>query len=75
MLTALNPILTLLTLHFHPTCWAPTISELTPYLILIKSLQLKIMIVNFMDASLVILPLIFLWKDAMFYCTLMSNKG
>jgi hypothetical protein len=26
MLTALNFSLTLLTLHFHPTCWAPTIS-------------------------------------------------
>jgi len=28
MLTALNFSLTLLTLYFHPTCWAPTISEL-----------------------------------------------
>jgi hypothetical protein len=35
-----------------------------PCLILIISLQMKIMMVNLMDASLVIPPVIFLWKDA-----------
>jgi hypothetical protein len=29
MLTALELSLTLLTLHFHPTYWTPTASELT----------------------------------------------
>jgi hypothetical protein len=64
MLTALKLNLTLLTLHFHPTCWACTISELTPCLILIRRLQMKIMMVNSLDASLVIPVIIFLWKDA-----------
>jgi hypothetical protein len=51
MLTALNLRLTLLTLHFHPTCWAPTISEPIPCLIFTRSLQMKIIMVNSMDAS------------------------
>jgi hypothetical protein len=47
MLTALNFSLTLLTLHFHPACWAPTISELTPCLILIRCLHMKILMMMF----------------------------
>jgi hypothetical protein len=64
MITTLTFSLTLLTLYFYPTCWAPTISEITPCLIFIRSLHMKILMVNSMDASLVIPPLIFLWKDA-----------
>jgi hypothetical protein len=63
MLTTLNFSLSLLTLHFHPTCWAPTISELTPCLIFYQKFANEDYDDELMDASLVIPLVIFLWKD------------
>jgi hypothetical protein len=64
MLTALKLSLTLLTLHFHPTCWAPTVIELTPCLNFDQKFAEEDYDGDLMDASLVIPLIIFLWKDA-----------
>jgi hypothetical protein len=63
MLTALNIKSYLVNLAFSPHLPSPHHKWAHPCLILIKSLQMKIMMMNLMDASLVIPPVIFLWKD------------